>query len=83
MKKCEAPQNVDESTKCDEKLPKFCEWNGGKELYQSDRSRQELSNKYLIAKSASIQPTTSFDKFVVRLELASSDLGSFLSPLPR
>ena len=30
-------------------LLKFCEWSGAKE-YQSDRSRQELSNEYLIAK---------------------------------
>ena len=35
--------------KFDEKLLKFCEWSGAKE-YQSDRSRQELSNEYLIAK---------------------------------
>ena len=35
--------------KCDEKLLKFCESSGAKE-YQSDRSRQELSNEYLIAK---------------------------------
>ena len=33
----------------DENLLKFCEWSGAKE-YQSDRSRQELSNEYLIAK---------------------------------
>ena len=33
----------------DEDLLKFCEWSGAKE-YQSDRSRQELSNEYLIAK---------------------------------
>ena len=35
--------------KFDENLLKFCEWSGAKE-YQSDRSRQELSNEYLIAK---------------------------------
>ena len=35
--------------KFDEKLLKFCEWSGAKE-YQSDRSRQELSNEYLVAK---------------------------------
>ena len=35
--------------KFDEKLLKFCEWSGAKE-YQSDRSRQELSNEYLTAK---------------------------------
>ena len=35
--------------KFDENLRKFCEWSGAKE-YQSDRSRQELSNEYLIAK---------------------------------
>ena len=33
----------------DERLLKFCEWSGAKE-YQSDRSRQELSNEYLVAK---------------------------------
>ena len=33
----------------DDNLLKFCEWSGAKE-YQSDRSRQELSNEYLIAK---------------------------------
>ena len=27
----------------------FCEWSGAKEC-QSDRSRQELSNEYLVAK---------------------------------
>ena len=36
--------------KFDENLLKFCEWSGAKE-YQSDRSRQELSNEYLVAKS--------------------------------
>ena len=36
-------------TKFDDILLKFCEWSGAKE-YQSDRSRQELSNKFLIAK---------------------------------
>ena len=35
--------------KFDENLLNFCEWSGAKE-YQSDRSRQELSNEYLIAK---------------------------------
>merc|ERR1711937_656700 len=35
--------------KFDEKLLKFCDWSGAKE-YQSDRSRQGLSNWYLIAK---------------------------------
>ena len=35
--------------KFDENLLKFCEWSGAKE-YQSDRSRQELSNEYLVAK---------------------------------
>ena len=35
--------------KFDEKLLKFCEWSGAKE-YQSDRSRHELSNEYLVAK---------------------------------
>ena len=34
--------------KFDENLLKFCEWSGAKE-YQSDRSRQELSNEYLVA----------------------------------
>ena len=33
----------------DENLLQFCEWSGAEE-YQSDRSRQELSNEYLIAK---------------------------------
>ena len=35
--------------KFDESLLNFCEWSGAKE-YQSDRSRQELSNEYLVAK---------------------------------
>ena len=35
--------------KFDENLLKFCDWSGAKE-YQSDRSRQELSNEYLVAK---------------------------------
>ena len=35
--------------KFDENLLKFCEWSGAKEC-QSDRSRQELSNEYLVAK---------------------------------
>ena len=35
--------------KFDENLLKFCEWSGAKE-YQSDRSRQELSNEYLVAR---------------------------------
>ena len=35
--------------KFDEDLLKFGEWSGAKD-YQSDRSRQELSNEYLIAK---------------------------------
>ena len=35
--------------KFDEILLKFCGWSGAKE-YQSDRSRQELSNEYLVAK---------------------------------
>ena len=32
-------------------LLKFCEWSGSKE-YKSDRSRQELSNEYSVAKFA-------------------------------
>ena len=35
--------------KLDEILLKFCEWSGAKE-YQSDRSRQEFSNEYFLAK---------------------------------
>ena len=35
--------------KFDENLLKFCEWSDAKEC-QSDRSRQELSNEYLVAK---------------------------------
>ena len=35
--------------KYDELLLEFCEWSGAK-AYQSDRSRQELSNEYLVAK---------------------------------
>ena len=30
-------------------IAKHCEWSGAKD-YQSDRSRQELSNEYLVAK---------------------------------
>ena len=41
--------NVENANIFDEILLKFCEWSGAKE-YQSDRSRQELSNEYLIAK---------------------------------
>ena len=33
----------------DENVLNFCEWSGAKE-FRSDRSRQELSNEYLIAK---------------------------------
>lgn len=40
-----------------------------------------LQNEYLFAKSVSMQPRTSPDKFAVRLGLASPDLGSFLSLL--
>ena len=37
------------SKKFNENVLNFCEWSGAKE-YQSDRSRQELSNEYLVAK---------------------------------
>ena len=60
--------------KFDDILLKFCEWSGAKE-YQSDRSRQELSNEYLIAKigfdTAENEPSKFARPFAVQPATAS------------